>query len=45
MSALAQQHTALGAAVVAHLDAQLASARRLLDAILRQGAARAASPS
>ena len=41
MSALAPmpQQTQLGAAVVAHLDAQLASARRLLDAILRQGAA------
>jgi hypothetical protein len=31
--------TALGSAVLRHLDAQLASARRLLDAILRQGAA------
>lgn len=29
----------LGAAVLEHLDAQLASARRLLDIVLRQGAA------
>jgi flagellar biosynthesis/type III secretory pathway chaperone len=41
VSALAPavQSTPLGAAVLAHLDAQLASGRRLLDAILRQGAA------
>ena len=40
MSALAfAQPTVLGGAVLAHLDAQLASARRLLDAVLRQGAA------
>jgi hypothetical protein len=30
---------ALGAAVIAHLDVQLESARRLLDTVLRQGAA------
>lgn len=40
MSALAvTRPTVLGGAVLAHLDAQLASARRLLDAVLRQGAA------
>jgi hypothetical protein len=31
--------TAFGSDVLRHLDAQLASARRLLDAVLRQGAA------
>jgi FlgN protein len=31
--------TSLGADLVAHLDAQIASARRLLDAVLRQGQA------
>jgi FlgN protein len=31
--------TAFGADVMRHLDAQIASARRLLDAVLRQGAA------
>jgi hypothetical protein len=31
--------TAFGADVLRHLDAQIASARRLLDAVLRQGAA------
>jgi len=31
--------TAFGTDVMRHLDAQLASARRLLDAVLRQGAA------
>jgi hypothetical protein len=31
--------TAFGADLLRHLDAQLASARRLLDAVLRQGAA------
>ena len=31
--------TAFGSAVLRHLDNQLASARRLLDAVLRQGAA------
>jgi hypothetical protein len=31
--------TAFGTEVLRHLDAQLASARRLLDAVLRQGAA------
>ena len=35
---LETSRTELGAAVVAHLDEQLASARRLLDAVLRQGA-------
>jgi hypothetical protein len=43
MSTLAPSPTAagpaLGAAVLAHLDAQLASARRLLEIVLRQGAA------
>ena len=41
MSALAlqTQHSDLGVAVINHLDEQLASARRLLDAVLRQGAA------
>ena len=40
MSAVATMpHTDLGTAVIAHLDDQLASARRLLDAVLRQGAA------
>ena len=38
MTALATQ-TELGTAVLAHLDEQLASSRRLLDAVLRQGAA------
>jgi hypothetical protein len=38
MSVLAPT-TALGAEVLAHLDAQLDSARRLLDLILRQGVA------
>ena len=39
MSALAlqTQHSDLGVAVLNHLDEQLASARRLLDAVLRQG--------
>jgi flagellar FlgN protein len=32
-------HTSLGDDLVAHLDAQIASARRLLDAVLRQGQA------
>ncbi|MFN8201140.1 MAG: flagellar export chaperone FlgN [Solirubrobacteraceae bacterium] len=36
---LATTAPTLGAAVIAHLDAQLASARRLLDTVLRQGAA------
>jgi hypothetical protein len=41
VSALATMpaQTDIGAVVVAHLDEQLASARRLLDAVLRQGAA------
>ena len=42
MSALQQlqpQRTDIGNAVLDHLDAQLASARCLLDAVLRQGAA------
>jgi len=38
MSALAQQ-SPLGTRVLAHLDAQLTSARRLLDLVLRQGQA------
>lgn len=39
-ASLASAPTAsLGSAVLAHLDAQLASARRLLDIVLRQGAA------
>ena len=38
-AALANRETELGAAVIAHLDEQLASSRRLLDAVLRQGAA------
>jgi hypothetical protein len=37
--ALATQPAGLGPAVLDHLDAQLASARRLLDIVLRQGAA------
>jgi hypothetical protein len=32
-------HTSLGDDLVAHLDAQIASAQRLLDAVLRQGQA------
>ena len=41
MSALATMpaQTDIGAAVIGHLDEQLASGRRLLDAVLRQGAA------
>jgi hypothetical protein len=39
MSVAAAPAPTLGAPVLAHLDAQLASARRLLDVVLRQGAA------
>jgi hypothetical protein len=40
VTALATRPTdALGPAVIEHLDAQIASARRLLDIVLRQGAA------
>ena len=39
MTARSPRHGLLGADVLAHLDAQLESARRLLDIVLRQGAA------
>jgi hypothetical protein len=39
MTSAATAPTAFGTDVLRHLDAQLASARRLLDAVLRQGAA------
>jgi len=39
MSAALATRGTLGADVIAHLDAQIASARRLLDIVLRQGAA------
>ena len=39
MSTALVSHASLGGDLVAHLDAQIASAQRLLDAVLRQGQA------
>ncbi|UGS33691.1 flagellar protein FlgN [Capillimicrobium parvum] len=39
LAAVGPAESTLGPAVIAHLDAQLESARRLLDIVLRQGAA------